>query len=265
MIPCVLVYTGRERARGFVRAAFPRRHGHAVMVRSVDEFEAAIRRQLIDAVVIDLAGQGEDHWTLAARAADFPTTPFFGLLPFRTTDALAVSRSAALGFADVLCEQVDESSAHDIVAPLGYSARFARALADAPEALGLNSETQRRTWQAIVQNAGRPVTTTTLAAVMGVTREHLSRNFARDGGANLKRVIDLVRLISAAELSKNPGYDVRDVAAVLGFASSSHLAVTTQRIASTRPASLSGLRAVDLIDRFVHGRTRSRVAGKEGL
>ncbi|HSU98131.1 MAG TPA: helix-turn-helix domain-containing protein, partial [Gemmatimonadaceae bacterium] len=103
------------------------------------------------------------------------------------------------------------------------------------------------------------------AAVMGVTREHLSRNFARDRGANLKRVIDLVRLISAAELSKNPGYDVRDVAAVLGFASSSHLAVTTQRIASTRPASLSGLRAVDLVDRFVQGRTRSRVAGKGGL
>lgn len=235
------------------------------MVRTVDEFEAAIRRELIDVVVIDLAAQGDDHWKLAARAGDFPSTPFFGLLPFRTTDAGAVARSASFGFADVLCDQIDESSARDLVAPQSYSARFARALADAPEALGLNSDTQRRTWQAIIQHAGRPVTTTTLAAVMGVTREHLSRNFARDKGANLKRVIDLVRLISAAELSKNPGYDVRDVAAVLGFASSSHLAVTTQRIASTRPASLSGLRAVDLIDRFVQGRTRSRVAGKKGL
>ena len=263
--PCMLVYAGRERARVFARAAFPRRRGRTVMVRTIDEFEAAIRRELIDAVVVDLAAQGEDHWTLAARAGDFPSTPFFGLLPFRTTDAEALARSASFGFADVLCEQIDESSARDIVAPFGYSARFARALANAPEVLGLTTETQRLTWHAIVQHAGRPVTTTTLAAVMGVTREHLSRNFARDKGANLKRVIDLVRLISAAELSKNPGYDVRDVAAVLGFASSSHLAVTTQRIASTRPASLSGLRAVDLIDRFVHGRTRSRVAGKEGL
>lgn len=235
------------------------------MVRTIEEFEAAIRRELIDAAVIDLAAQGEDHWTVAARAADFPSTAFFGLIPFRTTDAETVARAASFGFADVLCEQIDEMTARDLVAPHSYSARFARALADAPESLGLTSETQRRTWHAIVQHAGRPVTTTTLAAVMGVTREHLSRNFARDKGANLKRVIDLVRLISAAELSKNPGYDVRDVAAVLGFASSSHLAVTTQRIASTRPASLSGLRAVDLIDRFVHGRTRSRVAGKEGL
>jgi AraC-like DNA-binding protein len=263
--PCILVYAGRERARAFARIAFPKRRGRMVMVRTIEEFEAAIRRDLIDAVVVDLAAQGEDHWTLAARAVDFPSTPFFGLLPFRTTDADAVARSATFGFADVLCEHIDESAARDLVAPHGYSARFARALADAPEALGLNSETQKKTWTAIVQHAGRPVTTTTLAAVMGVTREHLSRNFARDKGANLKRVIDLVRLISAAELSKNPGYDVRDVAAVLGFASSSHLAVTTQRIASTRPASLSGLRAVDLVDRFVQGRTRSRVAGKEGL
>jgi AraC-like DNA-binding protein len=263
--PCVLVYAGRERARAFVRAAFPRRRGRTVMVRTVEEFDAAIRRELIDAVVLDLAAQGEDHWTLASRAADYPSTPFFGLLPFRTTDAESIARTASFGFADVLCEQIDESSARDLVAPFGYSARFARALEHAPEVLGLTSETQRRTWHAIVQHAGRPVTTTTLAAAMGVTREHLSRNFARDHGANLKRVIDLVRLISAAELSKNPGYDVRDVAAVLGFASSSHLAVTTQRIASTRPASLPGLRAVDLIDRFVQGRTRSRVAGKEGL
>lgn len=263
--PCILVYAGRERARAFVRAAFPRRRGRTVVVRNVEEFGTAIRRELIDAVVVDLAAQGDDHWTLAARAIDFPSTPFFGLLPFRTTDAESVGRSASYGFADVLCEQIDESTARDLVAPLCYSARFARALAQAPEALGLTSDTQKKTWQAIIQHAGRPVTTTTLAGVMGVTREHLSRNFARDNGANLKRVIDLVRLISAAELSKNPGYDVRDVAAVLGFASSSHLAVTTQRIASTRPASLSGLRAVDLIDRFVQGRTRSRVAGKQGL
>jgi AraC-like DNA-binding protein len=235
------------------------------MVRNAEEFAIAIRRELIDAVVVDLAAQGDDQWTLAAYAPDFPSTPFFGLLPFRTTDAESVARSASYGFADVLCEQIDESTARDLVAPVSYSARFARALSDAPESLGLTSDTQRKTWQAIIQHAGRPVTTTTLAAVMGVTREHLSRNFARDKGANLKRVIVLVRLISAAELSKNPGYDVRDVAAVLGFASSSHLAVTTQRIASTRPASLSGLRAVDLRDRFVQGRTRSRVAGKEGL
>ena len=49
-----------------------------------------------------------------------------------------------------------------------------------------------------------------------------------------------------------------DVSAILDFASSSHLAVTAQRIFGTRPASLARLRTTDLIDRFAQGRTRSR-------
>ncbi len=93
---------------------------------------------------------------------------------------------------------------------------------------------------------------------MGVTREHLSRSFASRGAPNLKRVIDLVRLVAAAELAKNPGYDVRDVARVLDFASASHLSSTAQRVVGTRPASLARLRAVDLIERFSQGRGRSR-------
>ena len=69
-----------------------------------------------------------------------------------------------------------------------------------------------------------------LAKHLGVTREHLSRTFAAEGAPNLKRVIDLVRLLAAAELAKNPGYDIRDVASVLDFASSSHLSSTAQRV-----------------------------------
>lgn len=264
-MPAVLVYTSRERARAFVRAAFPRRHGRTIIARSAEEFDRAMRVELIDATVIDLLGHGDEVWTVASRAQDFPSTPFFGLAQMRSGDGSAIARCSVLGFADVLCERVDDGCARDLIVPRGYSARFARALSEPPDVLGLHSDTQRRTWRAIIQHGGRPVTTSALASAVGMTREHLSRSFARGRGANLKRVIDLVRLISAAELSKNPGYEVRDVAAVLGFASSSHLAVTTQRIASTRPASLSGLRAVDLVDRFVQGRTRSRVAAREGL
>jgi AraC-like DNA-binding protein len=264
-VPCVLVFAAREKARAFARMAFPRKRTRVVAVRTVAEFNDAVRRELVDAAIVDLAAAGTDAWAIAALAPDFPSVPFFGLVPMRPSDGESAGRAAALGFADVLCETVDEACARDLVDPRTYTARFARALAEPPAALALDSETQRRTWTAIVQQAGRPVTTSALASGMGVTREHLSRNFARGHGANLKRVIDLVRLISAAELAKNPGYDVRDVAAVLGFASSSHLAVTTQRIASTRPASLSGLRAVDLVERFVQGRTRSRVAGNRSL
>jgi AraC-like DNA-binding protein len=117
---------------------------------------------------------------------------------------------------------------------------------------------QLATWRTILSAGGRPVRTSALANAAGVSREHLSRNFSAPGSPNLKRIIDLVRMIAAAELAKNPGLDIKDIARILGFASSSHLAVTAQRVMGTRPASLSRLRTVDLIERFVQGRTRSR-------
>jgi AraC-like DNA-binding protein len=89
-----------------------------------------------------------------------------------------------------------------------------------------------------------------LARELGVSREHLSRSFALGQAPTLKRVIDLVRVLAAAELSKNAGYDVRDVAEVLGFASSSHLSSTTQRLVGAKASSLSRLRAMDLLERF---------------
>jgi AraC-like DNA-binding protein len=68
----------------------------------------------------------------------------------------------------------------------------------------------------------------------------------------LKRVIDLVRVIAAAELAKNPGHDLKDVAAVLAFASTSHLSVTAQRLVGAKATSLARLRTVDLLERFCH-------------
>lgn len=256
--PCILAYAPRDRARPFLKSAFPRRTAHLIQVRTAKEFDIAIRRELTDAVIVDMVSPGDESWEVAGRVSDFPSIPFFALIQSRTSEVEIISRVVDLGFADVLTEMMDEESARALVEPLSYTARFARALHDPPPVLGLTSEAQRKTWVNIVERGGRPVTTRELALMLGITREHLSRNFAQGSGPNLKRIIDLVRLLSAAELAKNPGYDIRDVASVLDFASSSHLAVTTQRIASTRPASLSGLRTVDLIERFTQGRTRSR-------
>jgi transcriptional regulator GlxA family with amidase domain len=102
------------------------------------------------------------------------------------------------------------------------------------------------------------VRTETIAEHLGVTREHLSRSFSASDAPNLKRIIDLVRVIAAAELAKNSGYDLGDVSRVLGFASPSHLSSTAQRIVGTRSASLARLRTTDLIERFRAGRGRSR-------
>jgi AraC-like DNA-binding protein len=279
-LPTLLAYTNRERARAFVRAAFPKRRWKIVQVRDVNEFKEVFRTVLVDAALIDVgspaastsaggeatgpsafssgSATSDDTWKIGALAHEYPSTPFFGITPLRATDAPAVARCAALEFADILADGMDEPVARDLVAPRTFTSRFVAALSTPPQSLGLKSEMQLATWRSILASAGRPVRTASLAREVGVSREHLSRHFAGPGAPNLKRVIDLVRMIGAAELAKNPGLDIRDIARILGFASSSHLAVTAQRVIGTRPASLSRLRTVDLIDRFTQGRTRSR-------
>lgn len=257
-MPSLVVRLERERARALVRAAFPRRKWKIISTRSAEEMEAVFRRVLVDAALIDLGAPDEDIWKAAAFAAEFPSAPFFAIMPLRPADTPTVSRCVGLGFIDVIVDGVDDNCSRDLVQPYTFSSRFSRALAEPPHALALTTTLQRSAWEVIVAHSGRPVTTKELAKSVGLSREHLSRNFARPGAPNLKRVIDLVRLIAAAELAKNPGHDIRDIARILDFASSSHLAVTAQRIFGTRPASLARLRTMDLIDRFAQGRTRSR-------
>jgi AraC-like DNA-binding protein len=257
-LPLVVLHTTRERARALMRSAFPRRRARLILTRSPEELDAAFRSALVDAAIVDLAAAQAETWRAAALAREFPSIPFYGLTALRPAEAPALAQCVALDFADVLVESVDEGIYRDLVLRRAFSTRFAAALHDPPAALALDTPLQRSAWRQIVCWGGRPVRTQALADALGVTREHLSRTFAADGAPNLKRVIDLVRLIAAAELSKNPGYDIRDVAEVLGFASSSHLSSTAQRIVGTRPASLSRLRAVDLVERFTKGHGRSR-------
>lgn len=248
-------------------------------MRDVADFRDAFRKSLIDAALVDVgspaasssasgdgfassgAGNGpatDDTWKIAALAHEFPSAAFFGIAPLRATDPPAIARCASLEFCDILADGLDDAVARDLVSPHTFTARFAAALAEPPQTLGLKSDMQLATWKAILASAGRPVRTAALAREAGVSREHLSRNFSVPGAPNLKRVIDLVRMVAAAQLSKNPGLDHRDVARILGFASPSHLSVTAQRVLGIRPASLTRLRTVDLVERFTQGRTRSR-------
>ncbi|MEO7711856.1 MAG: helix-turn-helix domain-containing protein [Gemmatimonadaceae bacterium] len=256
--PLIVLHTTRERARALIRAAFPRRRARLLLARSADELESFFRTALVDAAIVDLTAASDDTWRAASLALEFPSVPFFGLCALRASEAPALAQCASLDFADVVVEAVDDAVCREIVLRHAFSNRFALALHAPPPLLELDTPLQQGAWRCIVAWSGRPVRTQLLADALGVTREHLSRTFAAAGAPNLKRVIDLVRLIAAAELAKNPGYDVRDVAAVLDFASSSHLSSTAQRIVGTRPASLARLRAVDLIERFTKGHRRSR-------
>lgn len=254
----IAVCATRDRARALARAAFPRRRCRLALTRTASELERTFRETLVDAAVVDVHAPSEDAWHAVSLATEFPSAPFFALTPLRPGDAAIAARCAAADFADLVTEGVDDGVLRDLVLPRTFTARFTEALRDPPSALGLSGQLHSVTWRFLVAHGGRSVRTDTIAAALGVTREHLSRAFSAGGSANLKRIIDLVRLMAAAELAKNPGYDVSDVARVLEYASSSHLSTTSQRIAGTKPASLARLRGIDLIERFVKGRTRSR-------
>jgi AraC-like DNA-binding protein len=254
----IAVCATRDRARALARAAFPRRRCRLALVRTAAELERAFRETLVDAAVVDVHAPTDDTWQAVSLATEFPSAPFFALTPLRPSDAGVAARCAAADIADLVTEGVDDGVLRELVLPRTFTARFTEALRDPPPSLGLAGSLHVATWRFLVAHGGRSVRTDTIAAALGVTREHLSRAFSAGGSANLKRIIDLVRLMAAAELAKNPGYDVSDVARVLEYASSSHLSTTSQRIAGTKPASLARLRAIDLIDRFVRGRTRSR-------
>jgi len=259
----IVVCAARDRARALARAAFPRRRCRLTLARTAQDLERAFRSTLVDAAIVDVAAPSDDVWRAVELAREFPSAPFFALTPFRPTDGPVIARATACDVADVVAEAIDDAALRDLVLPRTFTQRFATALQDPPPSLRIDSPLRRDTWRFLIGYGGRSVRTDTIAAALGVTREHLSRAFSANGVANLKRIIDLVRLLAAAELAKNPGYDVSDVARVLEFASSSHLSTTAQRITGTKPASLARLRAVDLVDRFVRGRTRSRTGPRK--
>jgi len=256
--PHIIAFATRERARSLAKGILPRRYGRMVLTRTPAEFEQALKSSLVDAALVDIGSGSEDAWTVANLSREFPSLPFFAITPLRGHDGDVLGRLAALEFTDFIFEGMDDVVVRDLIEPRSFSSRFAEALAEPPSALRLKTELQRSTWKHVVAHAGRSVRTDVLARAVNVSREHLSRRFVAEGAPNLKRVIDLVRLIAAAELAKNPGYDIQDLARVLDFASSSHLASTTQRVLGTRPGSLATLRPMDLIERFTKGRGRSR-------
>jgi AraC-like DNA-binding protein len=248
--PLVIAYAPRERTRTWVKRIAGKRTGRLALARTLKEFAEIFRTELVDAALVDI-GAPDGSEQAAALAAEYRSVAFLAVTSLRVADGPALARCAELEFADVLVEGVDEGVMCDIVTRRGYSARFASALEVPPAPLSLSSALQLTAWRVLVEGGGRPIRTSTLASSLGLTREHLSRSFGSGGAPTLKRLIDLVRLLSAAELAKNPGYDVADVARVLRFSSSAHLSLTAQRLIGRRATSLAAMRGVDVIERYV--------------
>jgi len=222
---------------------------------------AGLRRvlesRLLDGIVIG---------TRALRSPDllqlrvqFPALPVVVYALFRPDDGELLARlEGPGGVSAIVVEGVEDALAGDLVRRTTLSAERRALLAAAPRYLRLSEPIQRRAWDLVLASAGLPVRTAEVAQRMGIRREHLSRQFAAGGAPNLKRVIDLLRVITAAQLLANPGYSIADTARLLRFASTAHLRLTVGRIAGVEPAELRRTAPARVFEAFLRGATRSR-------
>ncbi|HEX9579928.1 MAG TPA: helix-turn-helix domain-containing protein [Gemmatimonadales bacterium] len=210
----------------------------------------------MDAVI--LGGPPDVGERAASFLGRYPGVPLFVGGPFRPGDGGVLARYRRAGVRGILVDGVDDAAAAELVANRAASRGRRRSLAAAPRMLRLTEPLQVSAWNEVLGRVDQRLATTDLARVLRVTREHLSREFAAGGAPNLKRVIDLARVVCAADLLRNPGYDVRTVARVLRFSSSSHLGACARRIAGVAATDLSTLGPLDVLGHFLRGRTRSR-------
>jgi AraC-like DNA-binding protein len=214
-------------------------------------------RRIVEAVVLSPRAGLPGEW--AALRADFPALPIVAYASFRPDDGELIADCHRQGVAALAVEGVDDPVVGELVRRVSLAAVRRVALADAPRLLRLADPLQRSVWELLVQRAGQPVTTDAVAIQIGLSREHLSRQFGAGGAPNLKRVIDFLRLVVAAQLLHNPGYTVARVAHLLSFTSSSHLGFTARRIAGVGSAELPRMTPADILGRFLRGHTRSRL------
>lgn len=264
--PVVPVFHPRPEARRALKRGYPRRavagaglgregSGHIRLCRSVLAVERLLDQRLVDAVVLDARTCASEGLALPAR---FPRIPMYALSALKPDDGALLATCRQSGFAGVLVEGIDNAVAGEWIAARSAQVVRRAALADAPKLLRLTDRLQRAAWEEVLRRVGGPIKTEHVAWALGVTREHLSREFGAGGAPNLKRVIDLVRAACAADLLGNPGYTIRAVVRILGYASPSHLAGAARRVAGATPNELRDLGPRGVLTRFLKGRTRSR-------
>lgn len=254
--PLLAVLLPSAKARAALRRGLPRGRARLLSCRAPAQLERAVARALTDAVVVDARAGGSRELLARCRAA-WPLVPRFAYAAFRPDDAELLADCVGAD-ARPIVEGVEDAVAGELILPLTASAARERALAAAPRLLRLREPLQVRAWAEVLRRAGGPVRAADIARSLKVSREHLSRQFGAGGAPNLKRVIDLAKTVTAADLLANPGYTVRAAARILGFSSASHLAGAARRVAGVTAAALPRLGPAGVLAEFVRGRTRSR-------
>ena len=226
--------------------------------RSLDQVHRLLRREVVDAVVVDIRRSATPAPALRL-IEQYPGIPVFALSSFRPEDGGTMAALRHAGVRGLLVDDVDGVAGGEWIAARTASRRRRHLLRDAPALMRLTEPIQLRVWEEVLARVGGRSGTAELAGTFGLSREHLSREFAAGGAPNLKRVIDLARVCYGADLLENPGYDVATVSHVLRYASPSHFAVAARRISGVTPAELPRLGMRQVLLRFLKGRTRSRL------
>ncbi|MEP6474985.1 MAG: AraC family transcriptional regulator [Gemmatimonadota bacterium] len=237
-----------------LRRSLPRGGVRLLPCRTESQLYHLLGERLIDGVVLSTGEAGAAH--LAAFRPRFPVFPLVAWGGVRPDDGDQLALWAS-GGATILVEGVDDAVAGELLRRSTLAAERRRVLVDAPKLLRLTDPLQRAAWDLLLDQVERPARTSELAQVLGISREHLSRQFGAGGAPNLKRVIDLVRVVTAAQLLANPGLELTDIVRVLHFASLSHLSRTAKRIAGQPAAELGKLGPRGVLGGFLRGKTRS--------
>lgn len=240
-----------------LRRSLPRGGPGVVACRTPAVLRELLARRIVEAVVFAPRPGLVPEWS--SLRSDFPDIPIVAYAPFRPDDGEVLAACRREAVAAVAVEGVDDAVVGELVRRVSLAAARRAALADAPRLLRLADPLQREVWEHLVDRADKPVTTATLATRWGLSREHLSRQFAAGGAPNLKRVIDFLRLVVALQLLRNPGYTVGRVARLLAFASTSHLGAMARRIAGAATVDLTRMTPAELLVGFARGHTRSRL------
>lgn len=253
MGPVAALLDGRV-ALATLRRALPR--GAVLACRGVPQLVRVLETRRLDGVVLGpRVAVGSE---LAAARRRFPRVPLLVFGGIRPDDGDRIAMLVDGLGATVLIEGLDDPVVGDLVKRDTVTARRQAVLRAAPAALRLTEPIQLRAWETLLDWSGGPPAVSTLADRLGLSREHLSRQFAAGGAPNLKRVIDFLQVISAAELLGNPGYRPRAVAGLVGYSSVSHFRAVVRRVVALPVADLARFSAAELLRRFVRMGMRSR-------
>jgi AraC-like DNA-binding protein len=211
------------------------------------EVEGIVRREAVDAVVVDPAPGGVSRVDeVRALIAAHPSVPVIAYTTLTPQAMRAIVTLAQGGLEHVVLHRFDDEPrrflgllerlpGHALGEELlrRLAARAGRSMADLPHAV----------WRAVerlVRTPNRFLGADDLAAAAGVTKRTLYRQFEAAGFASPRTMVLGARLLRAYAYLRDPGSQIDGVAAKLGYSAPRILSRQIQEVTGLSPSELRG-------------------------